>query len=120
MKKPRDVALDLWVSTRTAHPHEVKEFAEAVSTDPAFVNSVILEYVKPRQMLAISGRLRDETCLTDLPVHHSSSWLDDLTNSGWHRGEVVRRGSLLLGERGRSAKIGCCPLQRAPANRDRL
>ncbi len=46
MKQPRDVAFDMWVSTRTAHPHEVKTFAEVVSTDPSFVKAVILEYSK--------------------------------------------------------------------------
>lgn len=46
MKKPGDVADELWVSTRTAHPREVKKFAEDVSSDPDFVSAVIEEYSK--------------------------------------------------------------------------
>ena len=46
MKTPREVGLEMWISTRTAQPREVKEFAETVSSDPEFVNAVIAEYFK--------------------------------------------------------------------------
>ena len=46
VRKPGDVALDLWSTTQTAQPHDVERFAKTESNDPAFVRAVILEYSK--------------------------------------------------------------------------